>query len=68
MLNEDETIRATVRNSLAKARLRDDTNETIHNDEDSAIRDEKSETIRDRKNDPMHNLRNGRQARVIAPL
>jgi len=38
--DKDETIRATVRNSLAKTRPRDYTNETIHDDKDSAIRDD----------------------------
>jgi len=37
----DRTIRAIVRNSLAKTRPCDNTNETIRDDEDSAIRDEK---------------------------
>jgi len=41
MRNEDEIIRVTVRNSLAKMRPRDNTNETIRDDEDNAIRDEK---------------------------
>jgi len=49
MRDEDGTIRATARNLLAKTRLRNYTNETIHDDGDNAIRVKRSETVCDNK-------------------